>query len=117
MAGCRTFNVFVLTPRNHFQISMSTDQVKKEVEEVTELMQHNINLAMARGDRLDDLQANSENLNAEAKKFSRTAGEVRKHFWWQDMKLKLIIGLVVLVVVGVAVYTVLDKTGNLPTNK
>ena len=64
-------------------------------------MTHNINLISQRGDRIDQLQDKSENLNQSAQGFRRGANRVRKQMWWKNMKMRIwiIVGIIVLLLI------------------
>ncbi|KAI8899489.1 synaptobrevin, partial [Globomyces pollinis-pini] len=61
--------------------------VQQEVDEVVGIMQSNITKVMERGDNLDRLQDQTENLQQASSQFKRGANQVRKEMWWKDMKL------------------------------
>ena len=70
-------------------------------------MQDNINRILERGDRLDDLEERSDNLNVNADHFRRGTTQVRRRMWWQNCKMKLIIVLIlaaiIIIIIVVAV--------------
>ncbi|KAI9218236.1 synaptobrevin-domain-containing protein [Blastocladiella britannica] len=72
-----------------------TSAIQQQVGEVMGIMQNNIERVMERGERLDTLQDKSEDLSQSAGAFRRGATKVRRQMWWQNMKLKIIIALVV----------------------
>ncbi|PVU86126.1 hypothetical protein BB559_006022 [Furculomyces boomerangus] len=72
-------------------------EVQQQVDEVVGIMQENINKVMEREERLDTLQTKTEELNEGARQFRRGATQVRKKMWWRDMKLKIIIGVIVVI--------------------
>jgi hypothetical protein len=63
-------------------------------------MRDNINKVSERGARLDSLQDKTDNLAVSAQGFRRGANRVRKQMWWKDMKMRmcLIVLLVVIIV-------------------
>ena len=64
-------------------------------------MSQNINLVAERGDKIDQLQDKSENLNQSAQGFRRGANRVRKQMWWKNMKMRIwiIVGIIVLLLI------------------
>ena len=64
-------------------------------------MQKNIQNMAIRGDRIDQLQDKSENLNQSAQGFRRGANRVRKQMWWKNMKMRIwiIVGIIVLLLI------------------
>ena len=57
-----------------------------------------IDKTLERGDKLDDLEDKSGLMVEQAEVFQREATVVERHFWWQNMKTKLLYGLVILAV-------------------
>ncbi len=46
-------------------------------------------------------------MNTQAEKFEKTGRQIRKNLWWQNVKLKMALGIVVLVIlliVALAIY-------------
>ena len=76
-----------------------TAALKGQVAEVAKVMRSNVERLMERGDRLDDLQERSDRLDESSDRFRTGAGRVRRKAWWDNMKMKLIIGSVIAVVI------------------
>ena len=72
--------------------SGNLDKVK-EVQNCIDQAQDQVRLAIdktiQRGDNLDELGNKADNMEHEAQMFNRNAATVQRHFWWQEMKLKL----------------------------
>lgn len=64
-------------------------------------MRENINKVSERGERLDSLQDKTDNLAHSAQGFRRGANRVRKQMWWKDVKMRIClgVGIVILLVV------------------
>lgn len=64
-------------------------------------MQENLQKTSERGQRLDHLQTQTEDLSTQANSFRRGANRVRKQMWWKDMKMRMciIIGIIILLLV------------------
>ncbi|CAG8441540.1 13521_t:CDS:2 [Ambispora gerdemannii] len=75
-----------------------TQMIQQKIDETVGIMRDNINRVADRGERLDVLQDKTENLSQSAQGFRRGANKVRKQMWWKDMKMKIILTLVALVV-------------------
>jgi len=84
-----------------------------EVEEVRELMTQNIEKLMDREVKLNDLSDKAENLAANAEHFSTTARKVKRKMWWQNLKMKIILGVVVSVILIIIIVVILYSTGAL----
>ncbi|GAX74087.1 hypothetical protein CEUSTIGMA_g1537.t1 [Chlamydomonas eustigma] len=72
--------------------------VTKKVEEVKGVMTDNIDKMLQRGEKLELLTDKTENLMSEADRFQRTAKTIKRMFWWQNCKVKLIVAGAVLLV-------------------
>ncbi|XP_052766574.1 vesicle-associated membrane protein 7-like isoform X1 [Mya arenaria] len=69
-----------------------------QVKEVQGVMRQNIESVIQRGERLDDLMDKTDELEAGAATFQRTASKIRKKYWWKNTKMKIIVGCVVFVI-------------------
>ncbi|KAJ3381639.1 SNAP receptor, synaptobrevin [Lobulomyces angularis] len=58
---------------------------------------------MERGEKLDSLQTKTDDLQQGALQFKKGATKVRKQMWWKDLKLKLVIAGIILVIIAVIV--------------
>ena len=86
-------------------------EVKRKVEDTRGVMAQNIQDAMERGERFEDLGAKTEALAATSKAFGKQAKKVRKNLWLKNMKMTLILVFIVLLMVGgVAAYVVTQFT-------
>ncbi|XP_030291819.1 vesicle-associated membrane protein 8 isoform X2 [Sparus aurata] len=74
------------------------DQVQGQVNEVKVILSDNINKVLERGDRLDDLIGKTDDLQASADSFQRTSTRVARKYWWKNIKMMIIIGVIVLIV-------------------
>uniref|UniRef100_A0A6T6P735 V-SNARE coiled-coil homology domain-containing protein n=1 Tax=Rhodosorus marinus TaxID=101924 RepID=A0A6T6P735_9RHOD len=85
-----------------FNVLHNVDQLtetKDLVEEVKGQMQQNLEAAVNRGERLDDLLVQAENLNTEAGAFRDTTSSAKTKFWKQNMKLLIIIAVLVVILI------------------
>lgn len=71
---------------------VNTSGLRDQVREVTEVMRENVARMVDRGDRLDDLQMRSEQLDAASTDFRSGSQRLRKRMWWQNTKGRLAIG-------------------------
>ncbi|XP_036879592.1 vesicle-associated membrane protein 4 isoform X4 [Manis javanica] len=60
--------------------------VQNQVDEVIDVMQENITKVIERGERLDDLQDQSESLSDNAAAFSSRSKQLRRQMWWRGCK-------------------------------
>ncbi|KAI8802528.1 synaptobrevin-domain-containing protein [Cladochytrium replicatum] len=95
--------------------SSSVQNVQTQLNEVTSIVQGNINKLLARGDKLQDISDKSEQLAANSEQFKRTANKVRSKMWWQNMKMKAILAGVIGLLLLALLLVVLFQTGVLKT--
>uniref|UniRef100_UPI0037E8F216 vesicle-associated membrane protein 8 n=1 Tax=Semicossyphus pulcher TaxID=241346 RepID=UPI0037E8F216 len=74
------------------------DAVQGQVNEVKVILSDNISKVLERGDRLDDLIGKTDDLQASADSFQRTSTRVARKYWWKNIKMMIIIGVIVLIV-------------------
>ncbi|KAG1446073.1 hypothetical protein G6F56_009694 [Rhizopus delemar] len=91
------------SPTQGGQNTNKTTQVQHQVDEVVGIMQQNIDKAMQRGERIDDLRGRTEDLQGTAGHFRRGANQVRKRMWWKDLKWKIVIAIVIIAILGIII--------------
>ncbi|KAJ3355714.1 hypothetical protein HDU83_002719 [Entophlyctis luteolus] len=69
-------------------------------------MQDNIAKVVQRGENLEQLNTKAEDLSASSMQFKKGASDVRKAMWWKDMKMKLILGGVIVLIIIVIILSV-----------
>lgn len=99
-------NHVATNPENYSKVH----SVAKKVEEVKTIMAENIDKALQRGEKLELLNDKTEHLAFEADRFMTSGRTLRRTMWWQNFKVKLIIGLVV-VLLAVVIFLVVYFSG------
>ncbi|XP_054614089.1 vesicle-associated membrane protein 8 [Dunckerocampus dactyliophorus] len=79
------------------------NHVQGQVNEVKVILKDNIDKVLERGDRLDDLIGKTDDLQASADSFQRTSTRVARKYWWKNIKMMILIGVVVLVILIVII--------------
>jgi len=74
-------------------------QANKQVDEVKELMQNNIEEVIQRGEKIDLLVDKTEGLQENSHAFRHQATSLKRALWWKDFKLSLIIAACVIAAV------------------
>ncbi|XP_041957007.1 vesicle-associated membrane protein 8 [Alosa sapidissima] len=87
--------------------------LKNQVDGVKQIMTHNVDRILARGERLDELMDKSEGLEAGAQNFKQTSQKVARSYWWKNVKIVVVIIVIVLIIVLIIV---LLATGVIPTS-
>lgn len=85
-----------------------TQALQAQIDDTVDVMRENINKVSQRGERLDALQDKTDNLAVSAQGFRRGANRVRKQMWWKDVKMRICLGvgiviLLVLIIVPAVV--------------
>ncbi|KAH3763532.1 R-SNARE protein [Pelomyxa schiedti] len=78
--------------------------IKKDVEAAREVMVENIEAVLKRGEKLDDLLQKTDMLATHATTFQKGATKLKKHMWWMNVKLWLVIGAIVAVILLVIIW-------------
>ncbi|ESW26265.1 hypothetical protein PHAVU_003G104700 [Phaseolus vulgaris] len=74
-------------------------KVKAQVSEVKSIMLENIDKAIDRGENLTILADKSETLHSQAQEFRKKGTQVHRKMWYQNMKIKLVVlGILLLLV-------------------
>ncbi|XP_059139592.1 vesicle-associated membrane protein 7-like [Physella acuta] len=94
--------------------SSAVATVQAQVEEVKGVMSQNIERVLQRGDKLEDLMDKTEELEAGAASFQKTAKKIQKRYWWRNKKMTIILVIVALVVVLIITLIILFSTHVLP---
>lgn len=76
------------------------------------VMQNNVSKVMERGDRLEDLQDQSDNLAGNADMFRSRARGLHKKMWWNNCKMKLALVVIILIVLLVIIIPIIVKSRN-----
>lgn len=77
--------------------------VTLKVESVKLVMQENVDLALQNCVKLESIEKAAEELQQQAGVFKRSAGELKNRMWWKNIKMKLILGGIILAIVGIIV--------------
>jgi hypothetical protein len=98
--------------KNLYQICMKYDNlsevdklasVTKKVDAVKLVMQDNVDMALQNCVKLESIEKQAEELQQQAGVFKRSAHDLKKKMWWQNMKMKLIIATIVIVILAIII--------------
>lgn len=68
-----------------------------QVSEVKQIMMENIEKVLDRGEKLELLVDKTENLRYQADQFQKGGKALRNKMWWQNMKMKLMVAVILVV--------------------
>ncbi|KAI9325514.1 synaptobrevin-domain-containing protein [Zopfochytrium polystomum] len=91
--------------------SQKVQQVQAQVDDVVGIMQHNIRGVMQRGENLETLNERTETLQNSSSQFHSTAKQVRKAMFWKDIKTRILLIAVIVIVVGILIGLIVWWTG------
>lgn len=81
-------------------------ELQNDVDQLTTVMQTNINKVLERGDRMDTLNERSELLTSRANEFRINSRNIKRKLWWQNLRFQLTIGLVVVAIIIIIIYSI-----------
>ena len=76
-------------------------QTQAQVDEVTEIMRANVEKVLERDAMLSQLDERADALKEGAEMFEKQAGALKSKFWWKNVKMMIIMGIVGLVFIFV----------------
>ncbi|KXJ26060.1 vesicle-associated membrane protein 7B [Exaiptasia diaphana] len=74
-------------------------KVKREVQDVKNVMTKNIEKVLERGEKIDVLVDKAESLDHSAQTFQRHSSQLRKKMWWQNTRMCLILILLLALII------------------
>lgn len=81
-------------------------ELQNDVNQLTSVMQSNINKVLERGDRMDTLNERSELLSSRANEFRINSRQLKRKFWWQNLRSRIIIGIVIAIITAIIIYSI-----------
>ncbi|PAN10193.1 hypothetical protein GQ55_2G072700 [Panicum hallii var. hallii] len=84
---------------DHSEELDKTLKVQAQVSEVKNIMLDNIEKTLGRGEKLSELQDKTSDLHSQAQEFKKQGVKIRRKTWLQNMKIKLVVlGILLLLV-------------------
>ncbi|XP_015604046.1 vesicle-associated membrane protein 4 isoform X3 [Cephus cinctus] len=97
------------TSTENVQVHGKLDSVRIQIKEVTDTMRDNMQKVIERGDRMEDLQSASERLSMAGNEFRDAARNAQRKAWMQNVKARIIIGGITLMLVLCIVVPIIVK--------
>ena len=94
---------------NHAKSDNQLSRVKEDILTVTKTMQNNVSKVLDRGSKLEDLQDKTEDLDISAFQFARGSRKLQRKLWWQNVKLKLLFGFILLALLLVLIISLVIR--------
>ena len=76
---------------------------QREVDQVVDIMKNNMDKVLERDTKLSDLDTRADALQLESQQFETSAKKIKKKYWWENMKMWIILGVVLVVLIAVIV--------------
>ncbi|KAI5636686.1 synaptobrevin domain-containing protein [Phthorimaea operculella] len=80
-------------------------QTQAKVDEVVGIMRVNVEKVLERDSKLSELDNRADALQHGAAQFEQQAGKLKRKYWWQNLKMMLIIGAIGAVVLIIIIVT------------
>jgi hypothetical protein len=86
-------------------------KISKKIDNVKDIMHENITKSLENVEKLEEIELKSSELQISAGLFRKSAKELKSKMWWKNIKIKLIIGSVIMVILGIiiAICVVMSK--------
>ncbi|KAI9264388.1 synaptobrevin-domain-containing protein [Phascolomyces articulosus] len=92
--GLQEFSRVMGKQMDYFSTNPSSDRLKQvhgEIEQVKDVMVHNIERVLERGERIELLVDKTDNLNQQAFAFKKRSTQLKRAMWWKNTKLMIMI--------------------------
>merc|ERR1712126_281133 len=76
-------------------------QTQAQVDEVVGIMRVNVEKVLERDQKLSELDDRADALQQGASQFEQQAGKLKNKFWWKNMKMMIIMGVIGVIIVGI----------------
>ena len=83
--------------------SKRLQQAQAQVGEVVDIMRVNVEKMLERDQKISELDRRADDLQEGASQFQQQAVKLKRKYWWENIKMWLIIGVVLLVVIIIVV--------------
>jgi len=75
------------------------EQARRQVDEVQGIIKSNVDKVLEREGKLSQLEERADRLQEGTEQFHRSATRIKKKHFWENMKMKIIIGVVISVII------------------
>jgi vesicle-associated membrane protein 7 len=100
--GMMEFSKVIGKQMKYFSNNPNVDKIKQvhgEIEQVKDVMVHNIERVLERGERIELLVDKTDNLNQQAFAFRKRSTALRRSMWWKNTKLMILLGFVIILLI------------------
>nr|CAD7394945.1 unnamed protein product [Timema cristinae] len=86
-------------------------QTQAKVDEVVGIMRVNVEKVLERDTKLSELDNRADALHQGASRFEQQAGKLKKKYWWKNIKMMIIMGVIGAVVLILIIYWIVSAIG------
>ncbi|KAG0343861.1 Vesicle-associated membrane protein, partial [Podila humilis] len=97
--GMNEFSKTIAKQMEYFSTNPNADRIKQvqgEIEQVKDVMVHNIERILERGERIDLLVDKTDNLNQQSFIFKKRSTVLKRTMWWKNVKLMVLLIVVII---------------------
>lgn len=97
--GSAAFNSTLKGMLQQYNVSPPSDSLanaRKEIDSVKDIMSHNIETVLERGERIDLLVDKTDRLGASSKDFRLRSKGLRRRMWWANVRIMVLLAVVVI---------------------
>ncbi|KAI9908707.1 hypothetical protein PsorP6_004464 [Peronosclerospora sorghi] len=74
--------------------------LKNDMDKVKSNAQENIHKVLERGDKVELLTSKTDQLNSQSTAFAKSSTNLRRHLWWENVKMNIAIGAIIVLCIG-----------------
>lgn len=85
-------------PSSSHPSKTALEQTRAQVEEVVGIMRVNVDKVLERDQKLSELDSRADALQEGGKRFEQQAQKLKRKYWWKNLKMMIILGVIALIV-------------------
>ncbi|XP_054544797.1 vesicle-associated membrane protein 2 isoform X1 [Talpa occidentalis] len=85
-------------------------QTQAQVDEVVDIMRVNVDKVLERDQKLSELDDRADALQAGASQFETSAAKLKRKYWWKNLKMMIILGVICAIILIIIIGTRCDRT-------
>ncbi|KAJ1528469.1 hypothetical protein ONE63_006880 [Megalurothrips usitatus] len=87
-------------------------QTQAQVDEVVDIMRDNLERVLERDEKLSELDSRADALRMGASAFEQQAARLKRKFWWQNLKMMIIMGVIGVVLLTIIIIWIASSVGS-----
>ncbi|KAB0790916.1 hypothetical protein PPYR_02716 [Photinus pyralis] len=90
------------------------EQTQDQVNEVVGIMRVNVEKVLERDQKLSELDSRADALQEGGKRFEQQAQRLHKKYWWKNMKMMIILGVIGVAILIIIIVSLTGKSDDSP---